>query len=237
MPPAAVKVLAPVPGGGPVGVTTVSAMRMKMIAAAGFLALLLTGCGSGAEDASEPKPVFSELPQKIVKPVPEPTGGLHPSPPPGAAFHETVAFGLREKVLDMADTDGTTTARCPASLKAKEGARAVCVSTWEGLKIEWDILVHTLPDAPNDLKWGAEPRMAILTRDGAANAVYVSYAPDLVRCDNIPRAVLVPVEREMKEYACQTVTDGRAGMPMPVRVSLSGPFFRCQAKREVHACG
>lgn len=238
MPPAAVKILAPVPGGGgPVGVTTVSAMRMKMIAAAGFLALLLTGCGSGAEDASEPKPVFSELPQKIVKPVPEPTGGLHPSPPPGAAFHETVAFGLREKVLDMANTDGTTTARCPASLKAKEGDRAVCVSTWEGLKVEWDILVHTLPDAPNDLKWGAEPRMAILTRDGAANAVYVSYAPDLVRCDNIPRAVLVPVEREMKEYACQTVTDGRAGKPMPVRVSLSGPFFRCQAKREVHACG
>ncbi|MEU0231396.1 MULTISPECIES: hypothetical protein [unclassified Streptomyces] len=212
-------------------------MRMKMIAAAVFLGLPLTGCGTGADDDSAPKPAFPELPQKVMKPVPEPTGGLRPSPPPGAAFHEVVAFGLREKVLDMVNTDGTTTARCPASLKAKEGAEAVCVSTWEDLSIEWDILVHKLPDAPDDLKWSAEPRMAILARDGAANAVHVSYAPDLVRCNNIPEAVLVPVEREMKEYTCQTVTDGRAGKPMPARVTLSGPLFRCQAKREVRACG
>ncbi|TXS50101.1 hypothetical protein [Streptomyces sp. t39] len=212
-------------------------MRMKMIAAAGFLGLLLTGCGAGSDDDSAPKPAFPELPQKIVKPVPEPTGAPHPSPLPGAAFHERVAHGLREKVIDMVNTDGATTARCPGSLKEKDGAQAVCVSTWEGLRIEWDILVYRLPDPPNDLKWGAEPRMAILTRDGAANAVYGYYVPDLVRCNNIPEAVLVPVEREMKEYTCQTVTDGRAGKPMPVRVGLGGPYFRCRGRTEVHACG
>ncbi|MFB7369526.1 hypothetical protein ACFC0D_06765 [Streptomyces sp. NPDC056222] len=212
-------------------------MRMKMIAAAGLLGLLLTGCGTGADDDSAPKPAYPELPQKIVQPVPQPTGSLHPSPPNGAAFHETVAFGLRHKVRDMAGTDGTTTARCPASLKMKDGAQAVCVSTWEGLKIEWDILVYTKADAPNDLKWGAEPRMAILTRDGAANAVYGYYMPDLVRCNNIPKAVLVPIEREMKEYTCQTVTDGRAGKHMPARVTLGGPYFRCKGRTEVHACG
>ncbi|MFD3945537.1 hypothetical protein [Streptomyces sp. NPDC058579] len=223
--------------GVPVGVTTVSVMRMKMVAAAGFFGLLLAGCGIGSDDESARKPTFPELPQKVVKPVPQPTGVLHPSPPPGAAFHEIVAFGLREKVLDMAGTDGTTTARCPASLKLKDGAQAVCVSTWEGLRIEWDILVYKKADAPNDLKWGAEPRMAILTRDGAANAVYGYYLPDLVRCNNIPPAVLVPIEQEMKEYTCQTVTDGRAGKPMPARVTLGGPFFRCKGRTEVHACG
>ncbi|MEU9865431.1 hypothetical protein AB0D99_31640 [Streptomyces sp. NPDC047971] len=212
-------------------------MRMKMIAAAGCLGLLLTGCGAGADDDSTPKPAYAELPQKVVKPVPEPTGELQPSPPPGAAFHEIVAFGLREKVLDMVNTDGTTTARCPASLKQREGAKAVCESTWEGLKIEWDILAYTKPDAPNDVKWGAEPRMAILTRDGAANAVYGYFLPDLVRCNNIPEAVLVPIERKMPEYTCQTVTGGRAGKPMPVRVTLSGPYFHCQVRREVHGCG
>lgn len=188
---------------------------MKLIAAAGFLGLLLTGCGTGAEDDSALKPVFPELPQRVAKSAPAPTGGLLPSPTTGASFHEIVAFGLLEKVLDMVITDGTATARCPASLKLKDGAQAVCVSTWEGLRIEWDILVYKLPDSPNDLEWGAEPRMAILARDGAANAVYGYYLPDLVRCNNIPKAVLVPIEREMKEYTCQTVTDGRAGRPMP----------------------
>lgn len=212
-------------------------MRMKMIVAAGLLGLLLTGCVAGAEDDSVAKPAYPELPQKIVKPVPQPKGSLPPLPLPGAAFHETVAFGLRHKVLDMAGTDGTTTARCPASLLKKDGAQAVCVSTWEGLKIEWDILVYTKPDASSHLQWVAEPRMAILTRDGAANAVYGYYTPDLVRCNNIPEAVLVPIDRDMEEYACQTVTDGRAGKHMPARVGLGGPYFRCEGRTEVHACG
>ncbi|WP_228978521.1 hypothetical protein [Streptomyces sp. DH12] len=212
-------------------------MRMKMTAVAGLIGLLLTGCGTGKNDDSAPRPAFSELPQKVVKPAPEPTVKLRPSPPPDAAFHETVAFGLREKVLDMVNTEGTTTARCPASLQQQKGAQAVCVSTWKGLKTEWDILVYTLPDAPKDLKWGAEPRTAILTRDGAANAVYTYLAPDLVRCNNIPEAVVVPIERELSKYTCQTVTDGRVGMPIPVRVTLSGPRFYCQVRREAHACG
>ncbi|MFC8172328.1 hypothetical protein [Streptomyces sp. NPDC057325] len=72
---------------------------------------------------------------------------------------------------------------------------------------------------------------------GAANAVHGHHTPDLVRCGSIPGAVPVPVEREVGEHTCQTVTGGRAGKPMPARVALGGPYFRCGAESEVHACG
>lgn len=220
---------------GSVCVATVSVMRMKIIAAAGFVVLLLTGCGTGADDDYAQESAFPELPQKIVKPVPAPTGGLQPSPPADAAFHESVAFGLREKTLDMANTVGTTTARCPADLTLKDGVEAVCVSTYEGLKIEWDVLVGKWKDGyGNDVRWSAEPRMGILTRDGAANAVYNYYLPDLVRCSNIPKAVLVPTSVKT-DYTCQTVKDGKAGKPMPAEARLGGPGFICR-ERELHTC-
>ncbi|MGX1885707.1 hypothetical protein [Streptomyces sp. NPDC055287] len=76
--------------------------------------------------------------------------------------------------------------------------------------------------------------MGILTRDGAANAVYGCYLHDLVRCSNIPPAVLVPVHGKT-DYTCQTVQDGKAGKPMPAEPSLGGPWFACR-QRELHAC-
>ncbi|MER6346014.1 hypothetical protein ACWC10_37790 [Streptomyces sp. NPDC001595] len=211
-------------------------MHMKNSMAAALVGLLLlTGCGSGTDEDSARPPAFPQLPQKIVKPVPQPTGLMDLSPPEGAAFHEQVAFGLRVKILDMASTAGTTTARCPADLTLKDGAEAVCVSTFEGLEVEWDVLVGRSTDSyGNARRWSAEPRMGILTRDGAANAVYGYYLPDSVRCSDIPAAVLVPMHRKT-EYTCQTVEGGKAGKPMPLEVGLVGPWFTCRA-RELHAC-
>ncbi|WP_307128446.1 hypothetical protein [Streptomyces sp. B1I3] len=208
---------------------------MNTIVTAGLVGLLLTGCGTGADHSAARSTAFPELPQKIVKPVPLPAGGPHPSPPAGAAFHERVAFGLREKTLAMANTAGTTTARCPAGLTLRKGAEAVCVSTYEGLRIEWDVLVGASKDRfGNDVQWSAEPRTGIITRDGAANALYTYYAPDLVRCGDIPKAVLVPAFVRT-HYSCQTVKDGRAGKPLRAEARLNGPGFLCR-QREPHSC-
>ncbi|MEU2391885.1 hypothetical protein [Streptomyces sp. NPDC007369] len=212
---------------------TVLGMRMKNFAVAGFVGLLLlTACSAGA-DADE-KPLFPELPQKIESPVPEAPSELQPSPPADAPFHERVAFGLRERILDMANTRGSTTGWCPADLTLKDGVEATCVTTYEGLQIEWDVIVGRTNHNGRPYEWSAEPRAAILTRDGAANAIYGYFGPDVVRCSDIPAAVVVPISA-WSGHTCQTVHGGKAGKPMKIEMGLVGPRFTCR-ERELHAC-
>ncbi|MCX4783880.1 hypothetical protein [Streptomyces sp. NBC_01264] len=212
-------------------------MRTKrIIAAIGGLTLFLTACGVGSKDYSAQDYSFPELPQAVASPVRQPSDLLMPLAQPGDVFHEVVAVGLRGKTLDMANTDGETTARCPADLVLKDGGEAVCVSTFEGLEVEWDVIVGKATDAHGrPVQWSAEPRKGILTRDGAANQVYNNYGgPDLVRCSNIPKAVLVPM-LGISGYSCQTVVGGKAGKPMPIEVGLVYPKLQC-GHRTREAC-
>ncbi|WP_327418117.1 hypothetical protein [Streptomyces sp. NBC_01233] len=210
--------------------------RKRIIAAIGGLGLFLTACGAGAKDDTAQDYSFPELPQAVADPVRQPSDLPIPWAQPGAVFHEVVAAGLRGKTLDMANTDGETTGRCPADLVLKDGAKAVCVSTFEGLEVEWDVIVGAASDAyGRPVQWSAEPRKGILTRDGAANQVYNDYGgPDLVRCSNIPKAVLVPM-LGTSGHSCQTVVDGKAGKPMPIEVGLVHPTFQCR-HRTLEAC-
>ncbi|WP_405385938.1 hypothetical protein OG596_00495 [Streptomyces sp. NBC_01102] len=211
-------------------------MRTKrIIAAIGGLGLVLTACGSDSDDGAQDYS-FPELPQAVAHPVQQPSDLPMPWAQPGDDFPEVVASGLRGKTIDMANTDGETTARCPADLVLKDGAEAVCVSTFEGLEVEWDVIVGPASDTRgNRVQWSAEPRRGILTRDGAANQVYNNFGgPDLVRCSDIPKAVLVPM-LGISGHSCQTVVDGKAGKPMPIEVGLVHPTLRC-GHRTLEAC-
>lgn len=196
---------------------------------------MLTACGSDPKGDSAQDHSFPELPDAVVNPVPQPPDLSIPWASDGEVFHEVVEAGLRAKTLDMAGTDGKVTARCPADLVLKDGAASVCVSTFEGLEVEWRVIVGKTNDTHGKpVQWSAEPSRGILTRDGAAHQVYTYFGPDLVRCSAIPKAVLVPMGGTTG-HSCQTVVGGKAGKPMPLEVGLTYTLFKCR-QRTVHAC-
>ncbi|MFD4034692.1 hypothetical protein ACFWVP_30330 [Streptomyces sp. NPDC058637] len=207
----------------------------KIIAATGGLGLVFTACGSDS-DVRPQGYSFPELPQAVAHPVRQPSDLPMPWGEPGDDFPEVVASGLRGKTIDMANTAGETTARCPSDLVLKEGAEAVCVSTFEVLEDEWDVIVGPASNAHGQrVQWSAEPRSGILTRDGVANQVYDHYSePGLVRRSDIPKAVLVPMSG-VSGHSCQTVVDGKAGKPVPIEVGLVHPRLQC-GQRTLKAC-
>ncbi|MFG2987352.1 hypothetical protein ACGFYQ_40025 [Streptomyces sp. NPDC048258] len=86
-------------------------MRTKwIIAAIGGLGLFLTACRAGSDDSAQDYS-FPELPQAVPNPVRQPSDLPMPWAQPGDVFHEVVASGLRGKTIDMANTDGETSAR------------------------------------------------------------------------------------------------------------------------------
>lgn len=207
-------------------------MRNKIVTAVivGAVGLLATGCGGGGSGSggagAKSAPAFPVLPQEVPKPPAMPVGELKPSPAPDAPFSENLVYELRRKTLDMAGAPGKTAGACPKGLGSKAGTRATCTITYEGLEVVWDVSIGEKSGwSDNMVKYQAVPRKGILTRDGAARLLYGNLAPDLVRCNNIPQAVLVPMNVKTN-YACQIVRKGEdPGLVEAVRVTDAGPRF------------
>jgi hypothetical protein len=206
-------------------------MRIKIVTAVmvGAVGLLVTGCGggdSGSDDAgSKSAAAFPVLPQKVPKPPAMPEGELQPSPAADAPFSKNLAYDLRRKTLDMAMAEGKTVGECPDDVASKTGTRVTCTVTYEGLEVVWDVTIGDKSGwSDNVVQYKAVPRKGVLTRDGAARLLYGNYRPELVRCNNIPKAVLVPLNAKT-EYTCQTVDKGKPGLVEAARVTDSGPRF------------
>ncbi|MET8436762.1 hypothetical protein ABZV61_29090 [Streptomyces sp900116325] len=201
-------------------------MRMKILVAVGVAGLLATGCAEGSsssdEKAKQP-PAPTVLPQKLTKPNAEP----RPSPADDAPFDENLAYELRLKTLKMAQATGKTTAECPKGLESKSGTRATCTTTYDGLKVVWNVTIGKKSGwSDNVVEFNAVPDKGILTSDGVARLLYGNYRDsiDHARCNDIPKAVLVPLNVKTK-YSCEVVFKGRTpgGLAEPVRVTDAGP--------------
>ncbi|MFJ7947252.1 hypothetical protein ACIQ6K_26910 [Streptomyces sp. NPDC096354] len=205
-------------------------MRMKIVTAVGMVGVLATGCAegnSGSDKGAKPAPASAVLPQKLPKPHAEPDMEPQPSPADDAPFDEHLAYELRLKTLKMAQATGKTIAECPKSLESKSGTRASCTTTYEGLKVVWKVTIGKKSGwSDNVVEFDAVPDKGILTSDGVARLLYGNY-PDSIdhaRCNDIPKAVLVPLNVKTK-YSCEVVFKGRTpgGLAEPVRVTDAGP--------------
>ncbi|MFF9508057.1 hypothetical protein ACF1BU_19870 [Streptomyces sp. NPDC014724] len=206
-------------------------MRIKIatVVMVGAMGLLVTGCsggGSGSDDAgTKSAAAFPVLPQKVPKPPTMPEGELQPSPDADAPFSKNLAYELRRKTLDMAKAEGKTVGECPNDVASKAGTHVTCTITYEGLDVVWDVTIGEKSGwSDNVVQYQAVPRKGVLTRDGAARLLYGNYDPELVRCNNIPEAVLVPMNTKTK-YTCQTVDKGKPGLVEAARVTDAGPRF------------
>ncbi|MET9647353.1 hypothetical protein [Streptomyces syringium] len=195
--------------------------------------LLATGCsdgGSGKDGGgSTPKAAGTVLPQRLDKPAPMPEGELQPSPAADAAFSENLAYELRRKTQSMAGATGKITAECPKDLGSKSGTTATCTTTFEGVKVEWNVSIGGKSSFSNNLvEYTATPRQGILTRDGVARLLYGNYRDsiDYALCNDIPKAVIAPLGVQSK-YRCEVVFKGKkpSGFPQPVRATDSGPRY------------
>ncbi|WP_406297217.1 hypothetical protein OH782_41715 (plasmid) [Streptomyces sp. NBC_01544] len=167
------------------------------------------------------------LPQKLTKPETEPEMEPQPSPAADAPFDENLAYELRGKTLKMAQAAGKTTAECPKGLESKSGTRATCTTTYDGLKVVWKVTIGKKAGwSDNVVEFDAVPDKGILTSDGVARLLYGNYRDsiDHARCNDIPKAVLVPLNVKTK-YSCEVVFKGRTpgGLAEPVRVTDAGP--------------
>ncbi|MCX4750741.1 hypothetical protein OG455_35445 [Kitasatospora sp. NBC_01287] len=208
-------------------------MNTGRAAVVGMVSLmaLATGCGSagsgsdGTGAKAAPPTALALLPQKLDKPA-GPYPDLTPSPSPAhdATFSENLEFELRRRTLAMTLAPGETSAQCPKDLDSKAGTTVACTVTYDSLDLVWDVaLGDKAAWSDNYVTYQAQPRQGILTRDGLALYFYGNFSPDEVRCNNVPTAVLVPLN-QLTDYACQTVSGGRPGTADKVRITDSGPL-------------
>lgn len=209
-------------------------MRIKNVSVVvvSAVCLVATGCsdgGSGKDDGAKPKSTHTVLPQRLDKPAPMPEGELKPSPAADAAFSENLAYELRRKTQSMANATGKITAECPKDLGSKSGTQATCTTTFEDVKVEWNVSIGGKSSFSNNLvEYTATPRQGILTRDGVARLLYGNYRDsiDHALCNDIPKAVAAPLGVQSK-YRCEVVMKGKepSGYAQPVRATDSGPRY------------
>ncbi|MFE7708802.1 hypothetical protein ACFU6I_24050 [Streptomyces sp. NPDC057486] len=205
-------------------------MRIKIVVAVSAMGLLATGCAEGSsssEKDAKQTPAAAVLPQKLTKPNTEPELEPQPSPADDASFDENLTYELRRKTLKMAQATGKTTAECPKDLGSKSGTRATCTTTYEGLKVAWDVTIGKKSGwSDNVVEFKAVPDKGILTSNGVARLLYGNYRDsiDHARCNDIPKAVLVPLDVKTK-YSCEVVFKGKTpgSVAQPVRVTDAGP--------------
>lgn len=198
--------------------------------AVGAALLLTVGCAngdSGSDDAGgRPAPTRTVLPQKLTKPDTTPDLEPQASPADDAPFSEQLEYELQKRTLKMAAAEGRTTAACPDDLESSKGTTAKCTTTFEDLKVQWTVRIgDNAAWSDNYVQYEATPNTGILTKDGVARLLHGNYSDmDYALCNDIPDAVLVPLNTDSK-YRCEIVFQGKEpiGYASPVRATEAGP--------------
>ncbi|MBC2869858.1 hypothetical protein H1R13_34365 [Streptomyces mexicanus] len=207
-------------------------MRLKLVITLAAAGLLATGCGGGKSDSSDADakvsaPAKVTMTQRLTDPGSSPDPEPSPSPADSAPFNEQVAYELQKRTLKMAHAPGKTTGECPKGLSSKEGTKATCTTTYEGLKVQWKVTVGDKAAwsfSGDYVTFDATPSTGIITRDGVARLLFGNFSPEYVLCNNIPKATLAPLNVASK-YSCEPVYKGDKphGYGTPVRATEDGP--------------
>ncbi|MFF3910289.1 hypothetical protein ACFYZJ_31030 [Streptomyces sp. NPDC001848] len=207
-------------------------MRLRYVIPLAVAGLFVTGCGGEKSDTSHADAKASApgkvaMTQKLTNPGTSPSLEPSPSPDNAAPFAEQLAYELQNRTLKMADAPGKTTGQCPKGLSSKKGTKTTCTTTYEGLKVQWDVTIGDKAawSVTGDyVSFEATPRAGILTREGVARMLFGNFSPEYVLCNNIPKATFAPLNAQSK-YSCETVDKGEKplGYGTPVRATENGP--------------
>lgn len=192
--------------------------------------MLTAGCGeSGSSSNGDDQAKSTQkalLPQRLDQPKARESD--EPKAPPAAApFSEQLAHELRERTLDMAGADGTTTARCPGDVTARKGVNVTCATSYEGHHINWRVTIGDEAAWMQAVEFEATPSKGILTREAVSRLLFGNYkgSIDYALCNNIPEVSLVPLDQRTR-YQCEVVLKGEkpTGLAaLPIRVTENGP--------------
>lgn len=97
-----------------------------------------------------------------------------------------------------------------------------CTSDLLGVKVTWDVTVTSV--SASSVEYEFDPRSGLIVRDGVVSRFYSEYTgAKTVRCNDIPEAVLVPLNEETT-YACQAQYEGEGfSAPQRVTATTKGP--------------
>ncbi|MER5967020.1 hypothetical protein [Streptomyces sp. NPDC002057] len=91
-----------------------------------------------------------------------------------------------------------------------------CTSDVLGVKVTWTVTVTSV--SASSVSYEFDPNSGLILRDGVVSSFYGEYSgAKTVRCNDIPEAVLVPLNKETT-YACQAQYEGE-GFSAPQRVT------------------
>ncbi|MFH8400370.1 hypothetical protein ACH4E9_23420 [Streptomyces anulatus] len=211
-------------------VLTVVAMRRRVLAVLGTVGLLLTGCSTSGAGSAEPTskssaPGTRQPSELLPRVMPKPTSDdidAFPTPDDHARGSENLERLVRRETAWLAGyADGRITAQCPDK-SPRSGMTFPCASDILGVKVTWDVTVTSV--SASSVAYEFDPRSGLIVRDGVVSAFYGEYTgAKAVRCNDIPEAVLVPLNEETT-YACQAQYEGEDfSAPQRVTATTKGP--------------
>ncbi|WP_232107999.1 hypothetical protein [Streptomyces gossypiisoli] len=150
------------------------------------------------------------------------------APADDAPFSQQLEHELSVRTLKMAQAEGKTTAQCPSDIESQTGKRATCTTTYDGLKISWDVTIgEKAAWSENYVEYEATPSTGIITEAGVAKLLFGNYKGyiDYAMCNDIPKATLAPLT-EASKYECEVVDKGEEPTGLAsstVRATEAGP--------------
>ncbi|MFD3666267.1 hypothetical protein ACFWVF_37635 [Streptomyces sp. NPDC058659] len=196
----------------------------------GIVGLLQTGCSTNGVGSTERPSTSStsvtQQPSELLPHVmPTPTSGdvdAFPTPDDHARGSENLERLVRRETVWLAGyADGRITAQCPDK-SPRSGMNFTCTSDILGVKVTWDVTVTSV--SSSSVTYEFDPHSGLILRDGVVSSFYGEYTgAKTVRCNDIPEAVLVPLNEETT-YACQAQYEGEGfSAPQRVTATTKGP--------------
>ncbi|MFB7943656.1 hypothetical protein ACFC6L_01935 [Kitasatospora phosalacinea] len=148
-----------------------------------------SGAGSGSGSGSASKSAAgAALPVAVTGPVADvylrssDSGDalrVKPTPDRSAPLVEKVEFALREDLLSQAHTPGGTTAKCPDGITQKAGAVSLCVATFEGAEVPYEVKISdSYTEGSMVVSYTKTPKKGLLVAKMIQALLYEQYGPE-----------------------------------------------------------
>ncbi|MFE1318954.1 hypothetical protein [Kitasatospora phosalacinea] len=190
------------------------------------------GSGSGSGSGSSSKAAAgAALPVAVDGPVADvylrsSSSGdalrVKPAPDRSAPLVEKVEFALREDLLSQAHTPGETTAKCPDGITQKAGAVSLCVATFEGAEVPYEVKISdSYTEGSMIISYTKTPKKGLLVARTVQAMLYEQYGPESgyegagkLACQEMPVAGAYDFDTDTGftcQYWSEHADDGKPG--------------------------